>query len=324
MKYTIAKPYMMDNIITAKHNPNVIISILIAIAIYVAYFLISLIASIVYGVACFVQNPEIMQGSFDKISNKMVDILSSQEFTLISFYLMAFIILFVIIEVRFIEKRALSTIGLSRKRFAGKYLAGFGVGALLIAVNIVPEIIIESSNITYNGYSPLVLISLFAFIIQTASEEIIFRGYLLTSFGHIIGMFWAAILSSFLFALLHIHGDATILDVTSIFFIGLFLSFYMIRTNNIWGVFGIHTAWNFILGCITKIKIGPISLDYSIIQVGDPDAVQNFGIIGDPMLIISIAIFVIGIAYLLFVGKNKIVRKVEIQADENEGESLEA
>ena len=319
MKYTIKNPKMMGDIHTARYNPNIIISILIAIVIYIAYIFITLIAGMIYGAINIAQNPEITQGSYNEIVEKMTDVSSSQDVFLLSLFLMVFVILFVIIEVCFIEKRPLPTIGLSRKRFIVKYLMGFGVGALLIAVHMAPSFITEWNNIAYNGFSPLVLIFLLAFIIQTASEEIMFRGYLLSSFGHKIGTSWAVILSSLLFALFHlINGDATILGITSLFFIGLFLGFYMIRTNNLWGAFGIHAAWNFLAGCSSGIDIGPIAIDYSIISFSEATNNQDFGIVGDPTLLISIAIFMIGIAFVLFAGKNKIVKKVEFSVEEIE------
>lgn len=324
-KHILKKPEMMNNINTARYNPNVIIAILISFAIYIVYLIASAIPQMIYVFIHLSQNPEMLQGSFGEIFNNVIEFLVSQDSILVSFYLMIILVLFVIIVVRFIEKRSLSTIGLCRERFALKYLKGFGIGTLLIIILIAPQLIAEWSSITYNGFRPLVLIFLLAFIIQTASEEIFFRGYLLTSIGHKIGMFWAVVLSSILFALIHIiNGDATILGIVSIFFIGVFLGFYMIRTNNIWGAFGIHAAWNFIQGCFSRIDIGVISLDYSIVSINEVDNAQDFGIVGDPMQLISIALLIIVISIVLFAGKNKVVRKVEMQIDEKEDVLLDA
>lgn len=313
MRYTIPKPKMMDSLETAKYKPNVIISILILIAVYIAYFFASLIASVIYFIVCFAQQPSVFEGSFDNIMQNTMQMLTSQDSILFSIYLMAVFILFILIEARCIEKRPLCSMGLSRKRFWLKYIIGFGVGALLLALHVLPDIIAEWNNITYLGFNAAVIPFLIAFIIQTACEEIMFRGYLLTSFGNKIGMFWAVMLSSLLFSLFHIFNeDMTILSAVNLFAIGAFLGFYVIRTNNIWGAFGIHAAWNFLQGLLTQMEIGPISLDYSILSIGEKDfSPQNIGILGDPASLISIAIFAAAIACVLLVGKNKIIRLKE-------------
>jgi membrane protease YdiL (CAAX protease family) len=317
MKYTIKRPEMMDKIEAARYKPNVIIAILILMAVYAAYFLFSFIATVIYLIATMAQSPGILQGSFNEIFQNLMEMLTSQDATLFSFYLMAIFILFIIIEVRFIEKRPLCTIGLSRKRFLLKYIIGFGVGALLLAVHVLPDFIANWSNIVFIGFKPAVILFLIAFIIQTACEEVMFRGYLLTAFGNKIGMLWAVMLSSLLFALMHIfNGDMTVLSGINLFAIGALLGFYVIRTNNIWGAFGIHAAWNFLQGLFVNMDIGPLAFDYSVVSIGGEDfSPQNIGILGDPASLISIVIFAAAIACVLFIGKNRIVVLKERHVD---------
>lgn len=316
MKYTIKRPDMMSKMETARYHPNVIIAILILLVIYIAYIFVSLIAQSIYLFVDMAQSPDILQGSFDEIFQNIIQMATSQDAMLFSFCLMAVFILFILIEVRFIEKRPLSTLGLSGMRFWLKYIVGFGVGALLLAIHVLPDFIAEWNNIVFLGFKPTVIMFLIAFIIQTACEEVMFRGYLLTSFGNKIGMFWAVMLSSILFALMHIfNGDMTILSGINLFAIGAFLGFYVIRTNNIWGAFGIHAAWNFLQGLFSGMDIGPISFDYSIVSIGGQDFnPKNVGILGDPASLISIIVFAAAIACVLLIGKNKIVKLKDVNA----------
>ncbi len=313
MKYTIPKPQWMHSMAVAKYKPNVIVSILILIAVYIAYFLFSLIATSIYLIICFSQNTNAFNGSFGEMIQNIIQISTSQDTILFSLYLMAVFILLIIIEARCIEKRPICTLGLSRRRFALNYLIGFGIGSLLLAVHLLPDIISEWGNISYLGFNTAVFPFLIAFVIQTACEEIMFRGYLLTSFGNKIGMFWAVMLSSLLFSLFHIfNGDLTILSAVNLFAIGAFLGFYAIRTNDIWGACGIHAAWNFVQGLFAPMNIGPLWLDYSIVSLGGKDfSPQNIGILGDPLSLISIAIFAVAIVCVLFVGRKKIIRLKE-------------
>ncbi len=309
MKYTIKQPELMNGLNNAKYKPNVIISILILLTVYVAYMLASFIASIVYFIIYFAQNPVVLQGSFPDIMQNLMQFATSQDSTLFSFCLEAIFIAFIIIEVRFIEKRPISTLGVAKKRFALHYLIGFGVGALILAAILLPDALFRWTDLSYIGFSPIVALFLVGFIFQSACEEFMFRGYLLPLFGRKIGMFWAVMLSSLLFALLHIiNGDMTILSVATIFAIGTFLGFYMVRTNNIWGACGIHAAWNFLQGLVYPVIIGPMTLNYSVISVGDTGFLtQDYGIIGDPAYLISLVIFAAAILWVLFAGKNRIV-----------------
>ena len=313
MKYSIQRPPMMKDMETAKYNPNVIISILILLVVYIAYMLASVIAMFIYFIIYFAQNPGIIRGSFSEIMQNVMQMATSQDATLFSLYLMAVFILLILIEVRFIEKRPLSTLGLSKKRFAINYIIGFGIGALILAVNLLPDAVFRWTGVSFSGLSPAVALFFIAFVIQSAGEEIMFRGYLMTLFGRRIGMFWAVMLSSLLFALFHIfNGDMTVLSTVNIFAVGVFLGFYVIRTNNLWGPCGIHAAWNYLQGCVYPMNIGPISLDYSVLSIGGVDAVSpDYGIVGDPASLISIAIFAAAIVWVLLLGKNKIITRKE-------------
>lgn len=276
---------------------------------YIAYLLASVIASIIYFIIYFAQNPGTIRGSFSEILQNLMQMAASQDTMLFSFYCAAIFIVLILIEVRFIEKRPLSTLGFSKKRSALNYVIGFGIGVLILAVNLLPDAVFRWTGMSFIGFSPVVALFLVAFMIQSACEEIMFRGYLMPLFGRKIGMFWAVMLSSLLFALFHIfNGDMTILSVINIFAIGVFLGFYMIRTDNIWGACGIHAAWNFVQGLVYPMNIGPISFDYSALSTGSTDFLsKDYGIIGDPSSLISIVIFAAAIAWVLLLGKNKIV-----------------
>ena len=308
-KYTIEKPKMMDDAMTARFKPKVIIACLISLAIYFAYNIVATVIGLVYVGSEVLRNPGFLQGSLTQMFSSLFDIILSQTFLIITFFSMVILIGFVIIQVRAIDKRRLSTIGLCKKRVVPSYLIGVAIGAGLLLLMLVPTLIAEYDNITYNGFSIIVVVFLFAFMIQSAAEEILFRGYLMTAIGNRVSTFWAVMFSSLVFALLHlVNGGATVLSLSQIFLLGALLGFYVVRTNNIWGACGIHFAWNFLQGLFTGIEVAGVTIDYSIITFEGVDFYPEVsGVFGNPSDLIAVAFLLAAIAVVLFVGRNRIV-----------------
>ncbi len=310
-KYTVKKPQMMVDAMSARFKPRVIIVCLISLAIYAAYNIVATIIGLVYVGGVVLKNQDFLQGSFTKMFSSLYDIILSQTFMLITFFSMVVLIGFVIIQVRAIDRRKLYTIGLSKKRVVSSYLIGIGIGAALLLVMLVPTLIMENESITYVGFRPILVVFLFAFMIQSAAEEILFRGYLMSAIGNKRSTFWAVMISSAVFALLHlINGGATVLSIMQVFLLGALFAFYVVRSGNIWGACGMHFAWNFAQGLFTEIRIAGVSMDYSIIKFENVDFYpEGGGVIGTSVDLIPIALFLVVIALVLFVGKNRIVVK---------------
>ena len=118
---------------------------------------------------------------------------------------------------------------------------------------------------------------LIAFVIQGASEEVLFRDSCCPpSPGGLA--FWAAVLSSALFAAMHIATLEGLLDFLVIFLIGFLLAMITMRTNSLWAACGLHSTWNFVSGLLFPVNAGGMKVDYSIITVEDPAAAApDFG-----------------------------------------------
>lgn len=309
--YIIKRPKFMDGIEQSRHNPRTLIACLITLAIYFIYNIAGSIVGGVYFGMEFAKNPGMLSGSFDEMMQTVYDMLLSQPMMIILLFSFIFIIVMVVILVKAIHKRKLRTIGFVGKGSVVQYMIGIGFGALLLFVQLIPTILNEYDNIAYLGFSNLVIVFLFAFLIQSAAEEILFRGYLFTTVTRRIGILWASVVSSALFALLHVFNPGVnFLAILSIMLLGVFLCFYMVRTNNIWGACGIHFAWNFLQGTFSELDLGGAKLDYRIIEFKgvsfEPDTTNFFG---SPADIVPIAIILAAIAIVLLVGKNRIAIK---------------
>lgn len=97
-----------------------------------------------------------------------------------------------------------------------------------------------------------IIVLLFAFILQSGTEELVFRGWVMGRIAERYGLLAGVIGNSTLFSLMHF--DLEIVSATgwtgiviftlATFLFAIFLSFLAIREKSIWGASAWHAAWN--------------------------------------------------------------------------------
>ena len=92
--------------------------------------------------------------------------------------------------------------------------------------------------------------AILAVLVAPIAEETFFRGFVFPGIGRKYGMWWGAIASAVLFAVM--HGSLGALFGT--FVIGLVLAWVYVRTRSIWACIGCHAAYNS-LALITLIHV---------------------------------------------------------------------
>jgi membrane protease YdiL (CAAX protease family) len=302
-KWGLRTPRMFEGMSLAAFKPKTGMVILIALAIYIAYSKLTIVGLVVYGLLCW------LGGSYHSVIDMLNSMLTSQGVVIFSLFITSVLTALTLIYLGFIEKRALVTAGLSRGRILRRYGAGFGLGAFMLLLCYVLPLVAEAP--AYRGLSALIPVYLLGFVIQSSSEEIFFRGFLMTGIAKRTGIFFAVLISSAFFSLAHaLNGGYSLLGGIYYLLIGAFLALLMLRTNSIWASCGFHAAWNFTIGLLAPINIGGLVIDYAIFDVGEVTDDAAYSIIGDPYYLILIALFLIGAAMLLFVGKNRLAARV--------------
>ena len=211
-----------------------------------------------------------------------------------------------------IEKRPISSMGIIKNNAFKTYFIGLIVGFLMISSVVLLEIL--TGNLEFNGlnnitlYLIVMIVLLFiGFAVQSASEEVMMRGYFLTSMGAKNKVCTAIFLSAVIFSLIHIGNDGfSIIPFINITLIGIFFALYYICFDNIWGVSAVHGMWNFAQGNIYGISVSGITMKNSIFkttQVGNE--LFNGGSFGAEGGIITTAIIVISLIILLCYMKKK-------------------
>ena len=234
---------------------------------------------------------------------------------LITLFSFAFISLLVFFRVKVIEKRSFSSIGFNKNNWLKKYSLGFLIGLAMMSIIVLillpfGYITIEKNPIQPVGVSAIasVLVILFGWIIQGATEEIVTRGWLLNVLSTKYNIGVGLLISSTLFGLMHLtNPNVNYIAVINIILVGLFYGLYVIKTNDLWAVCGMHSAWNFAQGNIFGFKVS--GLDVSVGSLIDLNLVgSDFvtgGIFGPEAGITATFILLASIRILLFIDKKR-------------------
>ena len=159
---------------------------------------------------------------------------------------------------KFFERRSWASVGLGLGDGARRnYLLGFGLGLLMAAsvvhaVRLLGGYEIEAEVDLQLGDLAPVFILMFAFMLQSGTEELIFRGWMLGRIAARYGLWAGVIVNSVLFTLMHVDLEAnaalgisgTLLFIAATLLFSVFLSLLVIKEKSIWGAAAWHAAWN--------------------------------------------------------------------------------
>ena len=163
--------------------------------------------------------------------------------------------------VRLFEGRSFSSLGLRGGGALKRFGRGFGLGALMFGVAVVPEVMlglytIEGGpllNLSVLGGISLILVG---WLIQGPAEELLFRGWVLPVISARYSLWLGIILSSLMFAVAHsLNPGISLLAVANLLLFGLFAALYALWEEGLWGVFGIHAVWNWVQGNIFGLEV---------------------------------------------------------------------
>ena len=210
-----------------------------------------------------------------------------------------------VIYCRFVERRPIASMGLSVKRSSfGLY--GLGLVAGLLMFGIAFLIMYASGAVSVSGgrFSPAFLaLYLVAFLIQGASEEILVRGYFMTSLTNSTGAGSAVVCSALLFAAMHSGNiGVSFLALFNIFLFGLLLGLITFRTGSLLLPMALHGIWNFAEGNLFGTAVSGLRPGHSVLisVLAEGRATTNGGDFGPEggaavtiALVIALAVFLL-------------------------------
>ena len=213
--------------------------------------------------------------------------------------------LVVMLWCRFVEGRKFRTMGFFKKKAAVQYLIGLGVG--FAAFSAVVGLSMLFGGVKFIGFkgqfTPILLLTFLGYGLQGMNEEVICRGYILTSTVRHQNIWWAIGINSVIFGLAHIgNNGVSVLSLVNIALCGVMLSLYMLRTNSIWGACAFHSIWNFVQGNFYGLPVSGMESGDTVFSFGfQGTELVNGGAFGLEAGIAMTIVSVVGILCLLFV-----------------------
>jgi uncharacterized protein len=105
-------------------------------------------------------------------------------------------------------------------------------------------------------------------------EELLSRGYIFATLADWLGRWWAVVLTSVGFGLLHIwNPGATPASIAIVTLAGIYLAFVLIVTRSLYAAWIAHFAWNWVMAALLHVPVSGLPLDrpdYAIVDDG-PD-----------------------------------------------------
>lgn len=164
---------------------------------------------------------------------------------------------------RYKEQRPFSSLGFRGGRMLPKFGIGLAIGAgmstLTVAILLLTgqyQMVPAPPN-AVGGVAALlpVILLVIVWTMQSSTEEILMRGYLLPTSALQLPGWFAILIGGLLFSGLHfVEGFLPIAGVNIILFSTL-ASFVALRQGALWMVCGIHTAWNWFLGNVFNVPV---------------------------------------------------------------------
>ena len=186
------------------------------------------------------------------------------------------LILFFILFSKKINKIKLDKIGIDKN--LKTFFKGLLIGILSLSLIIIPLVIFGA--VKFNGLNNsmnwlLFILYLFGYLIQSAMEEIICRGYILHKLKERIQLVLAIFISILFFSVGHIAKlfDAGILigiiGIANLFLISMIWITTTLKDKNIYSAIGFHFIWNFALFSIIGLNLSGIEATNSIFKFSD-------------------------------------------------------
>lgn len=268
---------------------------------------------LVYFVSLIIGEVFIIGGSYIFGYNATDKQLPYDIMLLCSFYGYILTILLFIIFSKKINKIKLDKIGIDKnlKTFFKGLLIGI-LSLLLIIILLVIFGAIEFNGINNSMNWGVFVLYLFGYLIQSAMEEVVCRGYILHKLKEKIPLAFAIIISVLFFTVGHIaklfdFGIVIgIIGIINLFLISMIWITTTLKDKNIYSAIGFHFIWNFALFNIIGLNLSGIEATNSIFKF---NAVNSFLTGSSYGIESSIITTVILLLVLLIIKRNKIQKR---------------
>ncbi|NJK96410.1 MAG: CPBP family intramembrane metalloprotease [Bacteroidales bacterium] len=206
-----------------------------------------------------------------------------------------------------VDKESIISLGFYPTACYKEIIAGILIGTVMISLGFF--ILLQFKEIYWSNTIIELLNLIFSFLLFISvaiSEELIFRGYILSNLMRSIKPGFALIITSLLFSIIHFPGgNFSWISFSNIFLAGILLGLPYIYTQSLWFPIAMHFSWNFFQGPIYGFNVSG-NETYSIIQQSRVEEnIINGGSFGFEGSVLCLIIQVIAIIIIwLYLKKN--------------------
>ena len=173
--------------------------------------------------------------------------LTDQQSLIITFFDLIGTVLLIWIFVRYIDKKDFIWLGFYNSYILKDTIIGIVIGLVIMSIGGGILIFNHQSSIKSVDFSVSgILWATALFTCVAISEELLIRGYVLNNLMRSFNKYVALVLSSALFAVMHLlNPNIDILSILGLFVAGLLLGLCYVLTKNLWLPIALHFSWNF-------------------------------------------------------------------------------
>lgn len=212
-----------------------------------------------------------LAGVFKEITDMMTNL--PPWISLVSLFSFAVIIITVFVCRKKIEKGTFLSMGFTREGVFANYAKGLLVGFVVFSAAVGLGWLtggLEFGGFSVSDTADAVYVVLFflGYVVQGMAEEVLCRGYLMTSLTRRYSLPTAVIVNSVFFAMLHMFNNGiSLLAFFNLTLYGIFASMLMLKTGNIWIAGAVHTVWNFVQGNLYGISVSGMGKSPSVLSM---------------------------------------------------------
>lgn len=247
-------------------------------------------------------------GAFSGMMDIVMDMTDGMY--IITLFCTSIVILTAIFYCTKIEKRSLYSMGITREHAGTHYGIGLAFGLVLFSLCVgIAALLggIRFEGLRENVNPFIVILYLVGFGIQGFSEEITFRGYFMVSIMKKNSVTKAVFINSLAFAIAHmLNPGLTVVAFINLMLIGVLMSVYVMKTNNIWGAAAFHSMWNFAQGILYGISVSGTDAKSAVLLTESTGAkIINGGLFGLEASIVTTIVVAAALGMLLYMKPNR-------------------
>ncbi len=192
--------------------------------------------------------------------------------------------------------------GFSYKNIYKEIGQGGLLALLMLSIGFILLYSLEMIAIEKIDFNPFLFIGfLLFFFVQSSFEEVVTRAFMIPSISSRINVPIALLISSSIFAILHLSNpNINWISLSNIFLAGLLMGLLFLKTNRIWAPIGLHAFWNFLQGSFFGFEVSGFDV-YSLIDSKEIGAdLWTGGQFGFEGSLIALLLLLVSCIYIIY------------------------